>query len=577
MRVSLRTKLLIFAIILALIPLGISGNTLIRITQDELKNSANEELSFIADQLANDIDKFYQDTWLTPIMLIRNGVDDPSLGPREKMSLLTNGSQDVPDIVSLQLSMQGVSNSPIVTKDSFTEDLQNANLDPRAILIVPNSVVEAIDSDAQAVIHDFTYIPELETWLMSIIIPLENRIQGRRAYLSAQINMNRLQQTIENHPHNRAGVITLVNGDGVVVFDPDMTNISDWPVVQEATARIAANNPSVFIQPFRRPTGERMLTGVGFPIVFPWGVIVEEDEAHAYVAIQLMIRNLLIWGIIGFTIAALAGIFGAQSLSRPIREIGRVAQLVGGGDLNVRVKDFVLKSRDELGELGERMNTMIDGLRERFQLQKFVSDGTIKAIKRGGDTGIELGGERRRATVFFSDIRGFTAFSEKVEPEVVIEMLNTYLNIQAQIIRKYHGDVDKYVGDEVVAVFQGKDMVTNAIQCAIRIQQEMERLTLKHPEWSIGIGIGINTGDMVMGAMGSEERMDYTILGDNVNLGARLCAKASSGQILLSYKSYDAIPVKKDFVINKLEPISVKGKSEPIQIYEVEMSGNKED
>jgi adenylate cyclase len=107
---------------------------------------------------------------------------------------------------------------------------------------------------------------------------------------------------------------------------------------------------------------------------------------------------------------------------------------------------------------------MIIGLRERFHLEKFVSKQTVDYVQRASEMGVKLGGERKVATVFFSDVRGFTAFSEKVEPERVVGMLNSILSRQAAIVKKYDGDIDKYVGDELVAVFQGEQMVKNAVR-----------------------------------------------------------------------------------------------------------------
>ena len=102
-------------------------------------------------------------------------------------------------------------------------------------------------------------------------------------------------------------------------------------------------------------------------------------------------------------------------------------------------------------------------------------------------------------------------------------MVNTILSRQAEIVKKFGGDIDKFVGDELVAIFEGPSMVRDAVHCAIEIQRKIKSMAAELGE-EIGIGIGINTGEMVMGAMGSEHRMDYTVIGDSVNLGARLCS-----------------------------------------------------
>ena len=220
---------------------------------------------------------------------------------------------------------------------------------------------------------------------------------------------------------------------------------------------------------------------------------------------------------------------------------------------------------------------MANGLRERFELTKFVSGETLDAVQTSKE-GVQLGGERKLRTLFFSDIRGFTAYSEKVAPEQVISMLNTYLREQSYIVKEYDGDIDKFVGDELVATFADDEsghednMVLRAIRCAYAIQLCVRKLNQQYPDApiGIGIGIGINTGPVVLGAMGSEERMDYTVLGDPVNVGARLCSAADAFQIILSEASYQYIKDRKDIQLQPLPPLAVKNKSEPLKVYEVQ-------
>ncbi|HTX18196.1 MAG TPA: adenylate/guanylate cyclase domain-containing protein [Bacteroidota bacterium] len=262
-------------------------------------------------------------------------------------------------------------------------------------------------------------------------------------------------------------------------------------------------------------------------------------------------------------------LFMKKVVVHPIGNIGEVAQRVGRGDFTAVA---TVRSRDEIGELAQRINEMVAGLRERFHLQKFVSEQTVNAVHEADQRGVKLGGERKIATVFFTDVRGFTSFSEKVEPERVVAMLNSLLSRQTALVKKYGGDIDKFVGDELVAVFTGDDMVLRAVRCAIEIQQTMKDVASTAGE-DVGIGIGINTGEMVMGAMGSEDRMDFTVIGDSVNLGARLCGAAERGQILISegsaayLRASDVVPLK------KLDPVRVKGKERPVEIYEVRLDG----
>ncbi|MCH8010427.1 MAG: HAMP domain-containing protein [Candidatus Marinimicrobia bacterium] len=249
----------------------------------------------------------------------------------------------------------------------------------------------------------------------------------------------------------------------------------------------------------------------------------------------------------------------------PLNIIGQTAYEVGKGNLSISAN---VKSKDEIGILAQQINSMIKGLRERLQFTKFVSGETVSAVERADLSGVVLGGERSEATVLFSDIRGFTSFSEKVEPEIVIKMLNTFLNIQAEVVKEHYGDIDKFIGDELMAVFKGESMVENAIECGIAMQTKVRELNKDYSK-EIAIGIGINAGPMVMGAMGSKDRMDYTVIGDNVNLGARLYSAAGKGEIIISQRALKYLTNDSSFAIRELEPIRVKGKEAPIQIFRI--------
>ena len=276
-----------------------------------------------------------------------------------------------------------------------------------------------------------------------------------------------------------------------------------------------------------------------------------------------LVTLFFVWLILHF--------FMKRYVIRPISAIGTTASEIGSGNLQARTQ---ISSVDELGRLAGQINDMANGLRERFELTKFVSGETLDAVQTS-EEGVQLGGERKLRTLFFSDIRGFTAYSEKVAPEQVISMLNTYLREQSYIVKEYGGDIDKFVGDELVATFADDgsghedNMVLRAIRCAYAIQLCVRELNQQYPDAPIGIGIGINTGPVVLGAMGSEERMDYTVLGDPVNVGARLCSAADAFQIILSEASYQYIKDRKDIQLQPLPPLAVKNKSEPLKVYEV--------
>ena len=277
------------------------------------------------------------------------------------------------------------------------------------------------------------------------------------------------------------------------------------------------------------------------------------------------------WGAAGVAVAVLGAVALAFAISRPILEIDRVAGEVAKGNFAARVRRGT-RLNDEIGDLARRMNEMIVGLTERFHLEKFVSGGTMAAIRLSEQAGVRLGGTRRRATMLFCDIRGYTTFAERHEPDLVVEVLNFYFQHLAGLVKEHRGDIDKFVGDQILAVFVGEAAEADAARCALAMQAKMAELGADRPSWNLAIGIGVNTGEVVMGAMGSLERMDYTVLGDAVNLAARLCARAERGQVLMSRATRDALSDAADFWIEALAPIQLKGKRDPVQVYEVRLS-----
>jgi class 3 adenylate cyclase/HAMP domain-containing protein len=302
----------------------------------------------------------------------------------------------------------------------------------------------------------------------------------------------------------------------------------------------------------------------------PVGIIeVVFGEESIMEPLKRMKLYIIIVGIFILTCGIAISLVAAQGMVRPINQLSWGISKVRAGDLHIVID---VKRHDELGELSNEFNNFIMHLREKLQMQKFVSESTISMIKEHSKSGeVGLGGKRQNLTFLFSDVRGFTSMSEKLEPEKVVAILNEYLDLQAQIIKKNGGDIDKFVGDEVMAVFSGPSKSDHALTAAIEIIDAIKNLNDNRSEkdqHSIEVGIGINEGDVVHGRMGSRDRMDNTSIGDAVNLSARLCSAAEPGTILVT-KNLMATATKGKFLGKKLDPIRVKGKQKPIEIYQI--------
>jgi len=206
--------------------------------------------------------------------------------------------------------------------------------------------------------------------------------------------------------------------------------------------------------------------------------------------------------------------------------------------------------------------------------KRYVSKQVVDELL-DDDAKLNLGGEEREVTILFSDIRGFTSMSENMSPEKVVSTLNEYFSDMIDIVFKYNGTLDKIIGDELMIVYgapiSAEDDTQRAVTTAVEMQKQIIRLNKqrkKRKDIPISAGIGINRGIVVSGNIGSRDMMDYTVIGDTVNLGARLCSAAGPGEILVSSTVWKE--TQKHYSYKKLEPIKVKGKKNKVGIYRIE-------
>ena len=206
---------------------------------------------------------------------------------------------------------------------------------------------------------------------------------------------------------------------------------------------------------------------------------------------------------------------------------------------------------------------------------KYVSSQVVKELLKHPDL-LTLGGQKKNITIFFSDIRSFTTLSEGMDPQDLVNFLNEYLTEMTNLAFEYDGVVDKYIGDAMMAFWgapiDDPEHPVKACRSAIRMLEELELLNIKWKKEGrpqINIGIGINTADVTIGNMGSEARFDYTVMGDGVNLASRLEAinKQYKTRIIISQYTYEL--VKDKFISRMIDKVAVKGKKEPVVIYEL--------
>src|SRR3984957_15165743 len=264
--------------------------------------------------------------------------------------------------------------------------------------------------------------------------------------------------------------------------------------------------------------------------------------------------------------------------SRPLTELKRVLDSIAKGDLKVRAN---IASKDEFGEVAQSVNTMADGLVERDRVKsafaRYVSQQVMDSVLTS-DAGSALRGDRRRITVLFSDIRGFSKISEHLAPEKVVQLLNEYFELMVEVVFRNQGTLDKFMGDGLMAIFGAPEndpyQEEHALKAAIEMQQELAKLQVRwEPEGiQIRIGVGIHSGPAIVGTIGSSRRMEYTAIGDTVNVASRLqtATKDLGANILISEHTYYG--AKGAFAFRNMGTIMVRGREEPLTVYALDVS-----
>jgi len=244
--------------------------------------------------------------------------------------------------------------------------------------------------------------------------------------------------------------------------------------------------------------------------------------------------------------------------------------------LDIGGDDYVLKPFDTFELLSRiRAALRIKGLYDELaltktELSRYVSLSTLKMVEKTTLGKNIPSGETTYVTVLFSDVRGFTNIAEDMDPAEVFEMLNLCLSKQIRVVEGHQGIIDKLTGDEIMAIFEGQDMARNALQCAVSIVNTLcssDRCLTA--DW-VGVGIGINTGPVYVGSIGSETFKDYTVVGNTVNIAARLCGFAKKFQILFTESTRDLIDAK-EFGYTSVGNLSLKGVNALTEVFELNM------
>ena len=303
--------------------------------------------------------------------------------------------------------------------------------------------------------------------------------------------------------------------------------------------------------------------------------------------IYLELEKLLLYGLIAFVISIFVAVIFAYFLSKLVASslsiLCDTVKCIGKGDFSTR---SCLNTRDEFNELSLAINNMTKGLEERERLKlgfaRYVSQYALEELLKM-DKPISLEGERKKVTLLFSDIRHFTGMAEELPPEEVLKLLNEYFTEMIEVIFNYGGTLDKFIGDGMMVEFgaplEDKLQELHAVLAAVHMQLHLDKLCDKWEKEGrkrLIMGIGIHTGLAVLGNIGSELRMEYTAIGDSVNVASRLerFTKKIEKPIIVSKSVYEK--VKDHFVFEDLKEIEIPGRKGIIQAYSLDPYAQKD-
>ncbi len=343
-------------------------------------------------------------------------------------------------------------------------------------------------------------------------------------------------------------------------FFPD--GLRDVPGIRKLSLRF---NLEIFV--LAVATGPILILGLSLLNI--QGLVSTEDRPSYAISIGLIVGLV----VLGFFMSTLL----ARSLRRPLGEMRNAARKIQTGDYSVKL---TVNTTDEVGDLALSINEMAQGLAEKDKIKESFGRAVDPRVRdyllSHGD---EMGGAELEATILFSDIRGFTSFSESHSAPEVVAWLNTYFELMAECVRAHGGIVNKYVGDAILAVFNApiplEEHTRAAVNCAFDMLEKLEGLNRELREKNISeikIGIGLHTGPVVAGNIGSRDRQEFTVIGDTVNTASRIEGLCKKFQVpLLVSESVFAI-MGANTPLRKLGLARVKGKSNMLTIYGLKQS-----
>lgn len=412
--------------------------------------------------------------------------------------------------------------------------------------------------------------------MITIGIPLIRDQQGRITHIAlADITLAPLEKPFTD-PSERTQYLIDRHGELLAHKDEQKAisrlNMAKYPIVAKALVQKSPQYQTKFIDPH----SEKSFFGASVKTNFGATVISQTSEETILEVSQEVRRRAIFVAGSAVSMAIFFIFLFSMTLTSPIEKLADMIKLVSKGNFDVKARSQV-RSSDEVGDLAEAFDHMTEGLKERDKVKNLFSKFHGSSVAEDLiNKDIGVGGQSKEVVVFFSDIRGFTAFSEKRSPEEVVEMLNEYFGVMVKIINQNGGVVDKFIGDAIMAVWGAPQSSDHDAHKAVRACLEMrkalnelneKRIAREQPP--ISIGMGLHAGAAISGTIGSDERMEYTVIGNTVNTASRIesSTKAFGADLLISDTVIEKIG--DDFKTELAGAAEVKGRSEALKMFKV--------
>lgn len=385
---------------------------------------------------------------------------------------------------------------------------------------------------------------------------------GETWVLAVEVSLRPLVRRFSESTIGKTGHAVLLDQDLATVIHPDPVVMSDRKSYRQ--------------HPLLTGKGDREAwMGASAPVEpLGWTVLVEQASSEALALIDERFRDSLLFAAAALVAAVALGFLAVRVVTGPLKRLEAAAASLAAGQLGAKVD---VRGTDELAQLAASFNRMSEGLQDRERLRltfsRYVSDAVATRILREAND-LDLKGELVEVTVLFLDVRHFSHLADRYPPQMVVELLNAYFERIVRVITEHEGVINKFIGDAIMTVFgvpkEIPDPEHRAVQAALEIQRMVRDLNRERSERALEVlefGIGVNTGAAIAGNIGSKERLEYTVIGDAVNVAQRLQAMAGAGEVHISTATYGRL--KGRFEVEHRGEVKVKGRERPVDIYKV--------